>query len=216
MADDEVSSGSFGNLETPGRTTGVVVGIVVDNKDPQGEGRVKIKLPGLTDAETALWARVATLMAGPQRGALFLPEVGDEVLAAFEWGDMMRPYILGCLWNGKDKPPDANADGKNNLRMLKSRSGHIIRLDDTNGSEKIEIIDKTGKNSLTFDAAQNTITLKSDKDIVLNAARGMIKLTAQSIEISTTEAAKVEAKGGLTLEGTPGNTVIKGATVEIN
>ena len=95
--------------EASGRIYGVVVGIVTANQgDPDGLGRVKVRFPWLaSDAESA-WARIATLMAGNKRGSFFLPEVEDEVLVAFEHGDLRYPYILGALWNGKDKPPDTN------------------------------------------------------------------------------------------------------------
>ncbi len=198
------------------RTSGVVIGIVLDNKDPQEFGRVKIKYPGSSDDEVGHWARLAVLMAGAQRGTFFLPEVGDEVLVVFEQDDIMRPCVIGALWNGKDKPPDTNGDGKNNLRFIKSRSGHLIRFDDTDGSEKIEIIDKSGKNSITIDTASNTITIKSDKDISLEAAQGTIKLSAQKIELSSTAETKIAAQGGATLDGSPGTTTIKGTTVNIN
>jgi uncharacterized protein involved in type VI secretion and phage assembly len=143
------------------RMYGVVVGLVINNKDPQGLGRVQVKLPGASDAEIGHWARLAVLMGGPKRGTFFLPEVGEEVLVTFEAGDRMRAYVLGALWNGQDRPPDENANGANNLRFIKSRSGHLIRLDDTSGSEKVEIIDKSGSNSLTIDTASNTITITS-------------------------------------------------------
>ena len=198
------------------RVTGVMVAIVIDNQDPDGLGRVKVKYPALADGDIGHWARIAVLMAGDQRGTFFLPEVADEVLVAFEGGDIESPYVLGALWNGVDKPPDANADGKNNLRLIKSRSGHIVRLDDTDGSEKIEIIDKSGNNSITFDTANNTITISSAQDIDLDASQGTIKLTAQNISLSSTSDTKIQAQGGLTLDGSPGTTVLKGSTVNIN
>jgi uncharacterized protein involved in type VI secretion and phage assembly len=197
-------------------TYGVVIAIVIDNHDPQELGRVKVKYPVSSDDEIGHWARVAVLMAGAQRGTFFLPEVNDEVLVAFEQGDIMRPYVIGALWNGKDTPPDTNADGKNNLRFIKSRSGHLIRLDDTDGSEKIEIIDKSGKNSIAIDTASNTITIKSDKDINIEASQGTIKLNAQKIEISSSAETKIQAQGGATLDGSPATTIIKGSTVNIN
>jgi uncharacterized protein involved in type VI secretion and phage assembly len=200
----------------PGRSYGVVVGLVTDNKDPEGLGRVKVKFPSSSDDEIGYWARVAVLMAGAQRGTFFLPEVDDEVLVAFERGDVMRPYIIGALWNGKDKPPDTNSDGKNNLRFIKSRSGHLVRLDDTDGSEKIEIIDKSGSNSITIDTANNAITIKSAKDVSIEAPQGTIKLSAKSVNISSTADTKIQAQGGATLDGSPGTTTIKGTTVNIN
>ena len=154
-------------------------------------------------------------MAGADRGTFFLPEVDDEVLVAFEHGDLARPYVLGGLWNGQDKPPETNADGKNNLRLVKSRSGHLIRLDDTDGAEKIEIIDKSGGNSITIDTANNAITITSAADVTIDAPQGTLKLSAQTIEIASSAKTEVKAQGNLTLEAS-GNTTIKGAMVNIN
>ncbi|MDQ3855312.1 MAG: phage baseplate assembly protein V, partial [Chloroflexota bacterium] len=130
----------------------MVVGLVTNNQDPDGLGRVKVKFPWLSDEDESSWARIVTPMAGNDRGLYFLPEVDDEVLVAFEHGDVRFPYVLGALWNGKDKPPESNDDGRNDQRTIKSRSGHIIRLDD--GDEaKLEILDKTGNNSIVINAS---------------------------------------------------------------
>ena len=130
----------FSQLLTPAdqsnRVYGMVVGVVTNNKDPDALGRVKVKFPWLSDTDESHWARVVTPMAGGGRGFYFLPEVDDEVLVGFEHGDVGLPYVLGSLWNGKDKPPEKNDDGKNNLRVIKSRSGHLIRLDDTDAKER--------------------------------------------------------------------------------
>jgi uncharacterized protein involved in type VI secretion and phage assembly len=197
------------------RIYGVAVGLVIDNKDPQALGRVRLKLPALSDDEIGHWARIAVLMAGADRGTVFLPEVGDEVLVAFEHGDIARPYVLGGLWNGQDKPPETNADGKNNLRLVKSRSGHLIRLDDSDGAEKIEIVDKSGGNSITIDTANNAITITSAADVTIDAPQGTLKLSAQTIEIASSANTEVKAQGNLTLEAS-GNTTLKGAMVNIN
>jgi uncharacterized protein involved in type VI secretion and phage assembly len=197
------------------RISGVVVGVVTNTQDPDGLGRVKVRFPWLSDAEESYWARVATPMAGKARGFYFLPEVDDEVLMAFEHGDARFPYVLGALWNGQDKPPENNDDGKNNMRSIKSRSGHVVRLDDTDGKEQIQIIDKSGKNSLVFDTAKNTITISSDKDITLSAAKGTIRLDAQKIEIKSSADAKIEAGAGMDVKAS-GTMNIKGATVNIN
>ena len=84
---------------------GPVVGIVTNNEDPGGLGRVKLFLPWPSDENETDWARVCTPMAGKERGIFFLPEVEDEVLVVFEHGDPRRPVVLGGLWNGVDKPP---------------------------------------------------------------------------------------------------------------
>jgi uncharacterized protein involved in type VI secretion and phage assembly len=198
-----------------GRIFGPAVGVVTNNQDPDGLGRVKVKFPWLGAEDESHWARVVSPMAGKERGAYFLPEVDDEVLVAFEHGDLRFPYVLGALWNGKDGPPEKNSDGKNSIRVIKSRSGHVIRLADEDGKEKIEIIDKSEKNSIVFDTANNTIAITTDKDITLSAAQGAIKLNAQKIEIISSADTKIESGAGLDVKASATMNV-KGATVNIN
>lgn len=197
------------------RISGVVVGVVTNNEDPEKMGRVKVKFPWLSDADESNWARVAAPTAGKDRGFYFLPEVDDEVLVAFEHGDPRFPYVVGALWNGTDTPPADNADGKNNVRVIKSRSGHVIRLTDEDGKEKIEIIDKSEKNSIVIDSSKNTLTITTDKDIVLSAAQGSIKLDAKEIEIKSSAATKIKSGAGMEVEAS-GEMKVKGATVNIN
>jgi len=198
-----------------GGIKGVAIAVVTNNQDDEQFGRVKVKYPWRDSEDESYWARIITFMAGNEMGGFFLPEVNDEVLVAFENGEIDQPYILGGLWSGKIKPPETNQDGKNNLRFIKSRSGHKIVLDDTDGSEKIEIIDKTEKNILTIDTSSNTITLTSDKDIIIKASNGKISLDAMELELKSSANAKVEAGGNLDLTAT-GNNTIKGAMVMIN
>jgi uncharacterized protein involved in type VI secretion and phage assembly len=175
------------------RISGVVVGIVTNNEDPDGLGRVKLKFPWLSQEDESHWARVASPMAGKDRGLYLLPEVEDEVLVAFEQGDVRFPNVIGSLWNGRDTPPEKNDDGKNNVRVLKSRSGHVVRLNDEEGKESIEIIDKSGKNSITISTADNSVTIKTEKDITLSAPNGAIKLDAGSIEMKSSQDTKIDA-----------------------
>jgi uncharacterized protein involved in type VI secretion and phage assembly len=202
-----------------GRVYGVVVGVVTNNQDPEKLGRVKVVYPWLSDSEESHWARVATLMAGKDRGSFYLPEVDDEVLLAFEHGDVRFPYVLGALWNGKDTPHYDNADGKNDKRVITSRAGHefvfddndqkgqvvihtkknhTITLDDSAGGEKISIVDKTGSNSVEIDSVQNSIAVKS-----------AMKLTIESQVIEIKAGATMKLEAGATM-------TIKGAVVMIN
>lgn len=192
---------------------GVSVGIVTNIQDPENMGRVKVKFPWRGSDDESYWARIATLMAGKERGSFFLPEVGDEVLVAFEMGDLQHPYVLGSLWNGEDKPPDTHGDGKNNIRKIKSRSGHElifddesgkekvtlhtkaghkIVLDDASGSEKIEITDKSGANKVVFDSAKNEIAMESAMQL---------KLKSQTVEIEAGSMMTIKAGATLTLQG---------------
>jgi len=201
--------------ETGGKIKGVAVGVVTNNKDPQGMGRVKVRFPWREHQDESYWARVATLMAGKDRGSFFLPEVGDEVLVVFEREDIRHPYVVGGLWNGRDKAPETNSDGKNNIRKIKSRSGHEIifnddhetkkekveihtkaghkvLLDDAAGSEKIEVRDKSGSNFIVIDSLQNSITIEST---------AQLKIKSQKIDIEAGAAMTLKASGALTIQG---------------
>jgi uncharacterized protein involved in type VI secretion and phage assembly len=197
------------------RIPGVVVAVVTNNQDPDGFGRVKVKFPWLSDDDESHWARIAALMAGKDRGAYFLPEVEDEVLVAFAHGDVRFPYVVGALWNGKDAPPGDNSDGKNNVRLIKSRSGSVVRLSDEDGKELVEIADGKGDNKVLIDIANKTITIKSAKDITLSATDGTITLDAKTIAIKSSGDAKVEAGKGMDVKAAA-TLNVKGATVNIN
>jgi len=193
---------------------GVVPGIITNNQDPEGMGRVKVSFPWLSAGDESYWARVAAPMAGNNRGTWFLPEVADEVLVAFEHGDVRAPYVLGALWNGQDKTPRDNSDGKNNERVIRSRSGHELvfnddsqgahvqittnaghqfLLDDTSGQENITVKDKTGNNTIVIDSSQNAITI---------TAQMKLTLKAQTIEIDADTMLTAKAGATLTIQGT--------------
>jgi len=193
---------------------GVVTGIVIDNKDPEEMGRVKVKIPRISGDEESNWARVASFMGGNDRGAVFLPEVNDEVLVVFEFGDINMPYIIGSLWNGKDKPPEQNTDGENNIRIIKSRSGHIIKFDDKENNEKIEIVDKTQKNTIIIDSKENIISINSDKDIEFSAPNGKFIVNAKDIEVNSTASTKIKADSDIDIKAT-GNLKADGAELDL-
>jgi uncharacterized protein involved in type VI secretion and phage assembly len=196
---------------------GVATAIVTNNNDPEKTGRVRVRFLWLSDTIETWWARVATPMAGADRGLYALPEVDDEVLVAFEQGDPSRPIVIGSLWNGKDKAPEKNDDGKNNMRTIKSRSGHIVRLDDTDGAEKIEIVDKTGDNKITIDSKANKIEITAKTDIAITSSDGKVTLSgAKGVDIASAQAAvKIEAKTTLDLQATAAANV-KGKPLNLN
>jgi len=213
------------------RFFGVMVGIVTNNKDEEGLGRVKVKFPSLSEQDESYWARILTPMAGKGMGIYFLPEVEDEVLIAFERGDISSPYILGGLWNGQDKPPESNSDGKNNRRVIKSRSGHQIILDDTENAEKITICDSKN-NQIVIDSKNNAISIEVEKDIIIKA-KGKINIessdgdisikcnnlaiqTQQNCEIKTNSKFEVKANANCNIQANAGLALKCMAGVKIN
>jgi phage protein D len=171
------------NLQ-PGQT--LLVGLVTNNKDPKGWGRVKVKYPTLTNKDESHWARVVGLGAANLRGFYCLPEIDDEVLIGFEHGDIHRPYIIGGVWNGKDKTvekvDDTIQNGKVRLRTIKTRTGHTIQFVEedklrskagiyitTNNGHRIDLNDserfievQTARNhTLRMDDRTSTIMLKT-------------------------------------------------------
>jgi phage baseplate assembly protein V len=213
--DSDLMRELFAPESRPDHVYGVVVGVVTNNQDPDDLYRVKVRFPWLSNEEESNWARVAASMAGNGRGTYFLPEVGDELLVAFEHGSVDHPIVLGSLWNGKDRAPESNSDSENNHRTIRSRSGHVIRLNDKGGGETIEIIDKTGDNRVVISAADNTITVEAVGDITINSARGKIKLSAVGIELDSRAGVEIKAAQSMDLKATAQVTV-KGATINLN
>jgi phage protein D/phage baseplate assembly protein gpV len=199
-----------------GLVKGVVTAMVTNLNDPDNLGRVKVKYPWLDDSVESDWVRIATPMAGAQRGFYYLPEVNDEVLIAFEHGDPHRPYIVGALWSNTDKPPKPNSEvcggGKVNKRILKSRSGHIITLNDTDGQEEISIIDKTGKNQIVIKSPDNSMQIKVQGDLTIEAQGKITIKGAKGVDVISQAQLKLSGQSGAELSS-PAQTVVKGSAM---
>ncbi len=207
--------GPAGAAGPSGQIHGVVTGVVTNNQDPEKLGRVRVRFPWLSGSEESAWARVASPMAGKERGLWILPEVDDEVLVAFERGDPRFPYVLGALWSSKAPPPETNEGGKNDVRVLRSRSGHEVRLDDKDGEERIEIVDGSGRNSIVISTRDDTITVQAEADVVIRSGGGRLVLEGKGIELKSQEGVKVEAGKDLELKS-GAQVTVKGSTINLN
>lgn len=203
--------------QQPNKFSGIVTGYVEDVCDPAGFGRIKVNIPEIfttgggedvmvSDAKTekranSYYARLATLMAGGGRGSYFIPEVGDEVIVAFEHDDMSRPVILGVVWNSVDRPPEEmDADGKNNIRALHTRSGHKLVFNDSEDEPSILIVDKTGENRIFIDSKANKMAIKVKGDLSIEVG-GAIKITAgKNITLESQADVEMKAQGKGTFE----------------
>lgn len=205
--------GNEADREADGFVQGLAVAVVTQNKDDSGLARVRVRLSWQPEGEESFWARIAVPMAGNNMGSYFLPEIGDEVLVGFERGDLSHPYIIGALWNGQLLPPETNDDGKNDRRLIRSRSGHELRFDDGN-PPTVELKLEDGKHLLLDDKGVkveddqgNSITIEAGSGTMTIESKSQLKLKSQSISIEAGAAMEIKATGTLTL---------KGAMVQIN
>jgi uncharacterized protein involved in type VI secretion and phage assembly len=190
-----------------------VIGIVTDNKDPSKLGRVKLKIPILSEQDTTFWCPIIMLGAGKNRGWFFIPELNDEVLVMFEHGDLNRPLVVGALWNGKDKPPDKNPGG-NPRRLIKSRAGSKITFDDD--KEQLIIEDGAQKGRITFDAKANKITIEAlDGDVAFQSPADDMTIVAQSIEMTASANLEIHA-GDAMAWGAGGSATIKSSSITLS
>lgn len=200
-------------LEVGGFVKGVAIALVTQNQDPDGLCRVKVRYPWYEKPTESYWARLAMPMAGAGRGLVLIPEIGDEVLVGFEREDLRFPYVLGALWNGQDKPPLANGDGKNDKRILKSRKKHYLLFDD--GSRgAVELLHEKGR-KVTFDddgirmqdEKGNFVKIDSNSSAITIEAKG--ELTIKATKITIDASGTLDVKAGATLG-------LRGALVNIN
>jgi uncharacterized protein involved in type VI secretion and phage assembly len=197
----EATAPSEVTLEAGGHAKGVAPAVVRENQDDSGMGRVKVSYPWHSQPQESYWARVAVPMAGKKRGTYFIPEVGDEVLVAFERGDMRFPYVVGSLWNGQEQSPENNGDGKNDIRCIHSRKGHKLTFNDgskglvqleLNDGKKISIDD----NGITIDDGQgNTFAIDSKGGSISIQAATSVSIKAPQVSI--------EASGTMSLKAGP-------------
>ncbi|MCA9526076.1 MAG: hypothetical protein KC549_07225, partial [Myxococcales bacterium] len=148
--------------------------------------------------------------AGNSRGTMFVPEIGDEVLVAFEGGDPNHPYVLGAVWNGEHAVPGpGNPDGANDHKWFRSRAGHDLEFLDSDGAEKIRLVDSSTNNSMVFDTAADTITTEAKTGTInIRAPKGLVKIVCVDLTMTTSQ--------GRTLEVGTTHTVTVGSARTVN
>jgi phage baseplate assembly protein V len=183
---------------------GVYAGIVDDDKDPEGRGRVKLLLPWIDKSFVTEWVTVAQIYAGNGYGAYWIPEIEDQVLVAFLRGELRQPVVIGSLYS-RDVIPHAARQSGQDPKYFRTMGGHMLLMEDGTG-KKIELIDSTGNNSVVIDSEANTITVKAQADVNVEGGANVT----------------VEATGNLTLKGAAikieatGTVTVSGATINLN
>jgi uncharacterized protein involved in type VI secretion and phage assembly len=205
---------TVGSGAAPDRVDGVTLGVVTDTNDPDGLGRVKVRLPWLSQCIESAWARIAVPWAGRERGTYLLPEVDDEALVAFQHGDVRFPYVVGFLWSEQAPPPERSpAPGR---RVVRSRKGHRVVLDDGDGTSRLavrtakghelDLDDESGKVTLTTAGGKITVTLDGQsgsvkvtagKDLDLDAPNGFVSITGQNVQVVAQNELKLDGRAAV-------------------
>jgi uncharacterized protein involved in type VI secretion and phage assembly len=163
------------------RYYGVVVGIIADNVDPKEQGRVQVRFPWYDNQTVTDWCRVVYPYAGPSYGFIAVPEKKSECLVGFEFGDMRRPYVLGGLFNGVDKPPvPRKKDEDKDEKHFRTRGGHRFVMRDTKQATEIELHSSGGHHLSLRDQGKNgaaVVTLKTSGGELLEMDDGAGKIT---------------------------------------
>lgn len=227
-----------GGAGAPDRLCGLVNAVVTDNRDPEDRGRLKVSFPWLDKEYVSDWARSAG-MGGKAGGGMFGPEVGDEVVVGFEQGRMDRPFVLGGLYNGQDKPSSHDVPlvdattGKVNRRSLADRSGDRMELLDAagGGPQGVRLSTGDGKVTLHLDRKDTRVVLHSDgtveidakqkvtvtaqQGVSLDAGTGALELTGNSVKVSARTGVQVDGGTGALQLSTNGQVAVKGTTVGV-
>lgn len=165
---------------------GIYSGSVLDNRDPENLARVLVRVSEIKNASNGVWARLATMMAGPDSGTLFIPAVGDEVVVAFVQGDIRAPCVIGAVWS-KTAPPPPVADPPQSVTQIRSRNGVTLR-----------IVDDTGNNSLTVETpGGQRMTLRDDPGTVRIEDTHGNSVTLSPSGVNVLAASKVEVNAGM-------------------
>ncbi len=206
--------------------------IVVDNNDPEGMGRVKVTFSWMSQGESP-WMRIAVPYGGSNKGMQFIPEIDEEVMVGFEGNNAEKPFVMGALFHGNAKPDDW-ATETNDIKAIRSRSGHTVELNDTDGEETIKIYDNEGSiitfntsekslsivSSETIDISAKNINISAEENIVIGA-EGNIDIAAEgdlipqaqgNVAIQSTGDTTVSSSGAITMEATTDAT-LKGQNV---
>ncbi|MFD4376708.1 VgrG-related protein [Streptomyces sp. NPDC058486] len=218
------------------RSGGLVNATVTDTQDPEGSGRVKVTFPWLSDEYASDWARTAQA-AGTGGGEPYIPEVGDEVVVGFELGRLDRPYVLGGLYNGQDRPSGGGAvdptSGAVDRRAFASKGGHKLELLDTaGGAQGVRLRTGDGKLTIDLDQSGTAVTIGSDGAVRITAKekvsitasggvsvaaeRGALELSGDSVSVTARQGVKVDGGQGAVRLATGGTVDVQGATVTVD
>jgi uncharacterized protein involved in type VI secretion and phage assembly len=184
-------------VQTPALLHGSYLAEVIDLDDPEQLARVKVRVlnfDGVDGHDGPVWARVASAFAGNNRGAFLIPDVGDEVLVIFVNGDPRYPIVIGGLWNGSDTAPESISGGRNVRKVIRSKNGVKVTLEDEDGQERF-VVETPGAQRITLKDGPGQITIEdSNGNSIKLEAAGVTVTAAAKV---TVNAAQVAVSAGM-------------------
>jgi phage protein D len=215
------SRGAAAGPAAPALGASLVVAVVTNKDDPRRQGRVKVSFAGVAEAAESTWARVVSVGAGKSRGIQVIPDVGDEVLVGFEYGDLRRPLVIGGLWSGRHANPAHPTAGGKDGAVWQTKGGHNLSMSDATGSENyIRLAHSSGKTALRFGIDESS--LETEADFTVDSARavnikGKSNITVEAQNITVKAGVKLVLEGGAGVEiKTNGQLKIDGSVVDVN
>lgn len=207
---------------------GLQVGVVVSNEDPDGEFRVRVKMPMVNPADEGAWARMACMDAGEDRGFIFRPEVGDEVVVGFFADDPRAAVVLGMLHSSAKPTPEEPSDD-NHIKLFKSRSGMKVSFDDDAVSMTLEtpegnaliLSDEDGgvtikdQNGNQIVMSSDGIAVESAGEVTINASSDVNCEAGGALQIKAASEVKVEGSAGVEVSSSA-VTKVKGSVLQLN
>jgi len=219
MPDEAVKFGATQRFEMKPpekKIYGVTTATVLNNFDCTGEARVQLQLPWLPGYTP--WARLSSPMAGSSTGSFFVPQVGDEVMVAFNQGDVREPYVLGACWSSADKPPASSPSDALTKRKIRTPVGHELEFDETAQTvtltSNLKSTVKLGPKQVEISTPGASITLTMDGQVKITA-KTKLTIDAPVIEITAKSSLKATSTGVAELKGSTSCSV-SGGVVNIN
>ncbi|WP_459210490.1 type VI secretion system Vgr family protein [Aquimarina rhabdastrellae] len=188
---------------------------VISNADPMGKGRIQVQMQWQTGDMKTAWIRVLTPNAGSSsnhsrnRGQVFIPEVGDQVMVGFRYNDPNRPFVMGSVYHGTN---GSGGKHNNNYKSIITRSGHVVEFNDTDKAESITITDRKG-NNLVIDTAGESITINALKDITINAGENINITAGKNIIVNAGD--NIDENAGKNISSRAGKDILQNASGDI-
>jgi uncharacterized protein involved in type VI secretion and phage assembly len=212
---DDDSSEAEAEKKQEQKISGITTGVVKENwdeKEKKHPGMVKVEFFLGEEGKTLTdWVRVAQPYAGNGYGSYWLPEVGDEVILAFNLGDLNKPYVIGSLWNNQDKIPEKTVTEKNTVKRIKTKGGHEIVFEEETDKGRLEI--HTPKNlKITLEDEKEMITVQDEK------GKNLLQIDGKNGKIAVTAEKTISFKAGdttLELDGQGKKATLKAGTISL-